>query len=134
MKLCVQSKCPPGKKLDSFGQTIAAFFEASKYLTRTNSLRTRKRVLGYFSRQDRLGWTVCDDVSQYLIDYSRFHSTIAVDMPPYSAKQLRAGRRTSSSSSSSLSSASADEDAAATASVRSAPHAKPIDVGATPCK
>jgi len=27
--------------------------------------------------------------TQYLIDYSRFHSTIAMDMPPYSAKQLR---------------------------------------------
>jgi len=75
------------------------------------------------------------DTSQYMIDYSRFHSTIAVDMPPYSAKQLRelstAGRR--SSTTSSLTSASVDdpdrEDRIATGSVRSAPHGKPVEDG-----
>jgi len=75
------------------------------------------------------------DTSQYMIDYSRFHSTVAVDMPPYSAKQLRkqttVGRR--SSTSSSLSSGSGDDadgdEGVATASVRSDPPLKPAVTG-----
>ena len=77
------------------------------------------------------------DSSQYLIDYSRFHSTVAVDMPPYSAKQLSemttVGRHGSTSSS--LSSASGNEDDAdgdegvATASIRSDPPIKAVRVG-----
>ena len=68
-----------------------------------------------------------------MIDYSRFHSTVAIDMPPYSAKQLSemAGRRGSTSTS--ISSGSGDEDAdadMAAASVRSDPPAsKSLRVG-----
>jgi len=68
-----------------------------------------------------------------MIDYSRFHSTVAIDMPPYSAKQLSemAGRRGSTSTS--ISSGSGDEDAdadMAAASVRSDPPAsKSVRVG-----
>ena len=75
------------------------------------------------------------DTSQYMIDYSRFHSTVAVDMPPYSAKQLSemAGRRGSTSSSVSSGSvvdddADGDEGIAAV-SIRSDPPVKPARVG-----
>lgn len=85
------------------------------------------------------------DTSQYMIDYSRFHSTVAIDMPPYSAKQLRematAGRH--SSTSTSISSASGDDDdvdrdeGVATASILSdrparppPPHVGPESAGA----
>jgi len=73
--------------------------------------------------------------TQYMIDYSRFHSTVAVDMPPYSAKQLielaTTGRRGSTSSS--ISSGTVDDDAdgddgVATPSVRSGPVTKPVRV------
>jgi len=74
------------------------------------------------------------DTNQYMIDYSRFHSTVAIDMPPYSAKQLSemtGGRRGSTSSS--ISSGSGDDDAEAdmaAASVQSDPPAsKPVRVG-----
>lgn len=54
------------------------------------------------------------DTCQYMIDYSRFHSTVAVDMPPYSAKQLKematAGRHGSTSSSISSSNSVAGDD------------------------
>ena len=77
------------------------------------------------------------DASQYMIDYSRFHSTVAVDMPPYSAKQLKematAGRRCSTSSSISSGSAADDDgdgdEGAATPSVRSDLPSKPVRVG-----
>jgi len=70
-----------------------------------------------------------------MIDYSRFHSTVAVDMPPYSAKQLSelAGRRGSTSSSISSGSivdddADGDEGIAAV-SIRSDPPTKSVRVG-----
>jgi len=69
-----------------------------------------------------------------MIDYSRFHSTVAVDMPPYSAKQLSelatAGRHDNTSSS--ISSGSDDDDAddgVTTASVRSDQPIKPVRIG-----
>ena len=77
------------------------------------------------------------DTSQYMIDYSRFHSTVAVDMPPYSAKQLSelTGRPGSTSSSLSSGSGAGEDDDAdgdegiGAVSVRSDPPVKPVRVG-----
>ena len=75
------------------------------------------------------------DTSQYMIDYSRFHSTIAVDMPSYSAKQLsELSTKRHGSTSSSSSSGSADvydddgDEGDATGSIRSDLPAKPARV------
>ena len=72
------------------------------------------------------------DTSQYMIDYSRFHSTVAVDMPSYSAKQLSelAATGRHGSTSSSISSGSGDEaDGDEGVSIRSDPPTKPTRVG-----